>query len=314
MEKPGKFGVWMAQIRAPFLALAVLLTAIGLAIAYQLKGPADRNFSGWHAVLLVIGVTASHIAVNLFNEYSDHKTKIDHHTPQTPFSGGSGMIRQGFTTPRQVLIAAIATITLAFAIGVYFSFVSHWFIFLLTIIGGVTILSYTEGLARIRLGELFAGLALGSLVVIGCYVAMTATPGMPVSELMPLKVILLSIPPGILTSLLLLINEFPDAEADKQGGRKHLVIVLGLRNAGYLYAFGIFLTFGTIFVLPLVNLASPWLFLALLPLPLGIKSSITAIRHGHDLAKLIPALGSNVITVLGTDLLMAVAILIGPAF
>ena len=304
----------MAQVRGPFLILAWLLVAIGLAIAFKLPG-IDRPYFNWlHAFLLTIGVVSAHASVNLFNEYSDYKTRIDFNTSRSPFSGGSGMMIQGFTSPRQVLFAAIGTLLLAFIVGLYFSFTVHWFIFIISSIGGITIVSYTDGLARIRLGEFFAGIALGSLVVIGTYVAMTASPGMPLNQVLPLKVILISIPPGILTSLLLLINEFPDAEADREGGRKHLVIVLGKKKAAYLYAFGIFLTFGTIFVLPLVGLASAWIYLALIPLPLGIRASITAIRHADDIPKLIPALGSNVITVLGTDFLMALAILIMPAF
>ena len=74
------------------------------------------------------------------------------------------------------------------------------------------------------LGELFAGLSLGTLVVLGTYISMTASPGTPLKQLLPAEVIWISIPPGILTSLLLLINQFPDVEADKKGGRKHLVI------------------------------------------------------------------------------------------
>lgn len=306
--------VWLAQVRGPFLILAVLLVAIGLAFAYQIPGAAEIEFNLWHALLLVTGMVSAHISVNLFNEYSDHKTRIDAHTERTPFSGGSGMMQQGLTTPRQVLAVAVTTLLLAFSIGVYFTFASHWFIMVLTLIGGVTILSYTEGLARIQLGELFAGLALGSLVVIGTYVAMTATPNMPLSGILPLKVILVSIPPGILTALLLLINEFPDMEADRAGGRRHLVIVLGRKKAAYLYAFGMFLTFGTILILPLVGLASAWIYLALIPMPLGIRSSITAIRHGDDMHKMVPALGTNVITVLGTDLLLAVGIIIPQGF
>lgn len=318
MEKQDKKSVslaaWMAQVRGPFLILAILLVAIGLAFAYQMTGPAEKEFNLWHALMLLTGVVSAHISVNLFNEYSDHKTRIDSHTKRTPFSGGSGMMQQGLTTPRQVLTVAVTTLLLAFSIGVYFTFTSHWFIMVLTLIGGVTIISYTEGLARIQLGELFAGLALGSLVVIGTYVAMTATPGMPLSGIIPLKVILVSVPPGILTALLLLINEFPDMEADKAGGRRHLVIVLGRKKAAYLYAFGMFLTFGTILILPLVGLASAWIYLALIPMPLGIRSSITAIRHGDDIPKMVPALGTNVITVLGTDLLLAVGIIIPPGF
>jgi hypothetical protein len=45
-------------------------------------------------------------------------------------------------------------------------------------------------------------------------------------------------------------------------------------------------------------------------MPLGIKAAMTAIRHGDDLGKMIPALGSNVMTVLLTDLLLAVSVII----
>ena len=222
MEKQG-FKIWLAQVRAPFLILAFLLVLIGLALAFKLPG--DRlGFNLFHAFLLVIGVVSAHAAVNLFNEYSDFKTGIDFNTNRNPFSGGSGMIIDGYTSQRSVKIAAISLLILAFGIGIYFTVVSHWSIIILVLIGGLTIVFYTEGLARIMLGELFAGLSLGSLVVVGTYIAMTATPGQELGDLLSAVVIMVSIPPGILTSLLLLINEFPDVEADKAGGRLHLVI------------------------------------------------------------------------------------------
>jgi 1,4-dihydroxy-2-naphthoate octaprenyltransferase len=71
-----------------------------------------------------------------------------------------------------------------------------------------------------------------------------------------------------------------------------------------------FATFGIIVLVPLIGISSFWVYLALLPLPLGVKASITAIRHGDDFGKMIPALGSNVMTVLLTDLLLAVSVFI----
>jgi hypothetical protein len=62
--------------------------------------------------------------------------------------------------------------------------------------------------------------------------------------------------------------------------------------------------------MPIIGISSPWIYLALIPGPLGIKAAVTAMKHGNDFRKLVPALGSNVITVLGTDLLLAVAVLI----
>lgn len=302
--------VWLAQIRAPFLILAVFLVVIGLAFSVKYPHANDLSFNWLHAAMLVIGVLLSHISVNLFNEYSDFKTKIDFNTQRTPFSGGSGMITSGNTRPERVKAVGIITLLISAAIGVYFAVVSHWVVLVFSVMGVLSVLFYTNFLAKRVLGELFAGLALGTLVVLGAYIAMTASPEMALGGLFPKEVIWISIPPGILTSLLLLINQFPDVEADKAGGRRHLVIRFGWKRASYIYTFGMFATFAIIVLMPLIGISSPWIYLALLPLPLGVKASVTAIKHGGDLGKIVPALGSNVITVLATDLLLAVAVLI----
>lgn len=309
-DNNSSFAAWMAQIRANFLVLAVFLVGIGLAITWKFLPSVDGSFNFFHASLILVGVVLTHISVNLFNEYSDFKTRIDFNTVRSPFSGGSGMLVTGRTRPKPVLIAAITTLLISFGIGLYFAVVSHWSILVITIFGGLTIILYTPVLARFMLGEFFSGLMLGTFVVIGTYIAMTATPGMSLKEIISSELILISIPPGILTSLLLLINEFPDVEADRVGGRKHLVIRYGLQKASYIYAFGVFIAFGIIIALPLLGMASTWIYLALLPLPLALNASFIAIRHNQDRTKIVTAMGNNVMTVLGTDLLIAIAILI----
>ena len=303
-----KIQIWAAQTRANFLFLVVFLVAIGL--AYAAKYDTQSTFNWLHALLIMAGAISAHVSVNLFNEYSDYHTRIDFNTARTPFSGGSGMLPAGKTKPVHVRIAAWATLLFSAAIGIYFSIVSHYSIIIIALTGAFAIVYYTPLLARLLLGELFAGLALGSLVVIGTYIAMTATPGLSITALLPLEVLLISIPPGILTALLLLLNEFPDLEADKAGGRKHLVIKFGKKTSARIYAAGMFITFAIILLMPLLGLSSYWLLIALLPLPLGIKATQTAIVHGSDMEKLLHALGMNVMVVLGTDLLIAIAVII----
>ncbi len=309
MRKSNSFSLWLAQIRANFLLLAVLLVAIGLAISYKYQTP-GISFDWFHSVLILIGVVSAHISVNLFNEYSDFKTKIDFNTKRTPFSGGSGILVEGLISPHKVLRVAIANLVLALAIGVYFALTKHWTIIAISALGALTIVYYTKILARYLLGELFAGLTLGSLVVIGTYIVMNASPEYNLYGLLPKEVILISIPPGILTSLLLLLNEFPDAEADKKGGRRHLVIRFGYRISAIIYTAGLILTFGTIALLPIMGYSSLWLFIALLPLPLAFKASLIALKFNGDFKKLIPALMSNVIIVLTTNLLITIGILL----
>lgn len=310
MSKPSAFQIWMAQFRANFLLLAVLLVFIGVAAAWKMPG-AMSGFDWLSTVLLAIGVVSAHISVNLFNEYSDYHTRIDFHTNRTPFSGGTGLMVSGQTTPRQVLIAAVITLVIALVVGTWFSIKAHWSVAVMMVFGALSIVLYTPLLARIGLGELVSGVALGSLVVVGSYVSMTASPGMSLAEAIPMEVWWLSVAPGILTALLLFFNEFPDADADRVGGRRHLVIVLGRRYASWLYVVGLVATFAVVGWMVVNQTLSNWGFLALLPLPLAIKAGSAALVSYNDIPKLIPGMGANVMTVLATDLLLGVAVLLG---
>lgn len=310
---------WAGQVRSNFLLLAVFLVLLGLALAGlhfrqiaegNVFGLVVKGFSVIDAILVMLGVVIAHASVNLFNEYSDSRTGIDNHTKRTPFSGGTGLIQSGVTTPIAVSTAAWLTISWAFIIGLYFFILSHWMIGIIMLIGGISIVFYTTHFAKVLLGEFFAGLSLGSLVVIGTYIAMVAAPGDAVCGLFPANVVLISVPPGILTALLLYLNEFPDVEADTGGGRFHLVIWLGRKKASYLYVAGLAATYLSILIVPLLGYSSWWLLLGFLTLPLAVKAGMTTLKYYDDMKKLPPALGMNVVTVLGTDLLLAVAVFI----
>jgi len=309
MKTQNRLVIWLNQIRANFLVLAVLLVLIGIALAYKYL-PANHSIRWIDMALLIFGTVVAHASVNLFNEYSDHLTGIDENTKRTPFSGGSGMMKSGLMNPSSVLAAAIVTLLVSASLGIYYGMTAHWTIFLILIIGAFSIVFYTPLLTKLMLGELFSGLTLGTLVVLGTFISLTATPGQSVSSLLPLEVILISLPPGILTALLLFLNQFPDSEADKKGGRRHLVITLGYKKAAVLYVAGVIVTFLIILILPLAGISSYWIYLGLLPVPLVFKASVTTFNYYNNMEKLIPALGANIGTVLLTDALLAAAIFI----
>lgn len=294
-RKPPAAAVWAAQVRAPFLLLSVVLVLIGGAVAYQ-----DGKFDGLRLALSMIGVTLAHVAVNLFNELSDYKTRIDEHTKRTPFSGGSGSMQQGATTPGAVRAVAVVTSLIALAIGVYLSWVAGWWLMAFVVAGGIATVFYTSHMAKIVLGELAAGVCLGTFVVLGTYYAQTST--------LNAEVIWLSVPPGILTALLLLLNEFPDMEADRAGGRRHLVIMLGYRGAAIVYTAALAAAYLILIAGAVLGWFPYTVLIALLTLPLAFKAAGGALRQdGSSLEQLVPAQGANVGLVLGTDLLIAVA-------
>jgi len=293
MSQPPKIAIWMQQIRAPFLILSIVLVLIGSAAAHH-AGISHLP----RTLLLMAGIIFAHIAVNLFNEISDFKTKIDENTKRTPFSGGSGMLQTGRTTLARVQFVAYSSLFLAAAAGLYFCVTSGWSILIFMLIGGFSILFYTSHLSHLMLGELFSGLTLGSLVVLGTYFALTST--------ITNEIIFISIPPGILTSLLLLLNEIPDMEADKQGGRNHLVIKLGREKSVQIYTVFIIITYMMILAAPFFMGAPKIILISLLTMPLAVNAVKIAAKSYDDLPNLIPALGMNVGLVIITDLLLAI--------
>jgi 1,4-dihydroxy-2-naphthoate octaprenyltransferase len=294
MNKPNRFGIWMQQIRGPFLILAVVLTLIGVAAARH-----DGHTHWIHAALLLAGVLLTHIAVNLFNELSDYHTGIDRVTQRTPFSGGSGMMQAGHTSPAGVRLAAYGAMFAAAAIGFYFAFATGWLVLLFMAAGGLAIRFYTSHLARWLIGEFVSGLTLGSMVVLGTYYALTGQLTLPV--------VVLSIPPGLLTFQLLFLNEFPDVEADKQGGRRHLVIQFGHRTSAHIYAAVMVVVYLLVVLAPLLGYMKHTAWMALATLPLAVRAVLLTLKHFDEIRRLVPALGFNVAVVIGTDLLLAVA-------
>ena len=285
-------------MRANFLILSVVLVMIGGAAARY-----DGNFNPLIFLVTVLGVVTAHISVNLFNEYSDWRTGIDAETVRTPFSGGSGILQKGDLKPEQVKRAAWITLVIAFFTGLGLAWVSGWPVLILMAAGGAAAVFYTDYFAKLIIGEVVSGLTLGSFVVIGAYFVQTGA----ISS----GIVWASISPGLLTMLLLFLNEFPDAEADRQGGRRHLVIVLGKKRAAIMYAVLLLLVYAILFLGAAAGKMPGTVLIAFLTFPVAVRAAYCAVKYAQDTARLVPALGLNVIVVLATDFLMALGYVIG---
>jgi 1,4-dihydroxy-2-naphthoate octaprenyltransferase len=293
-----KLILWLKEVRAPFLALSLVLAPIGPLAARWESG----LFSGARLLWTALGLVSAHISVNLLNEYFDYKSGIDLKTVKTPFSGGSGVLPAGLLRPEGVYKLGLAALLVALGIGLYLTAISGPLLLVLIFSGGAIICFYTTHLARWGVGELAAGLGLGSLPVLGAYFVQTGY--------FSIKAAVASLAPGFLTADLLLLNEFPDVEPDRLGGRAHLVILLGKRRAAYIYVALLCAAYLTIIGGTASRAMPSWCLLGLLTLPLAWRAGRTALRD-IDLPKLIPALAANVLTVLGTDLLLALGYLLG---
>jgi 1,4-dihydroxy-2-naphthoate polyprenyltransferase len=127
----------------------------------------------------------------------------------------------------------------------------------------------------------------------------------------PLPALLASLPPMFLASELLLVNQFPDVEADRQVGRRHLPIVLGRRRSALVFAALIVATFAVFPLGVLAQILPVQALLGLLPAPLGLVVARKVYVHADDLPGLTRWLGVNVAMIHATLLLFAIGLLLG---
>jgi 1,4-dihydroxy-2-naphthoate polyprenyltransferase len=282
------------ESRPQFLILSPILVVLGMSMALY-----NGNFNTLYFVLSIIGLVLLHTSVNTLNDYSDYKTGIDLKVTRTPFSGGSGILPAGKLSPIAVLRLGVITFLLAVPIGLFFLFTRGLAVLPIFILGAIFVFFYTSHITKFGMGlpELAAGLGLGTLPVFGTFLIMNG--GFSWAALYA------SVPSGFLVCNLLYLNEFPDRDADKFGGRKTLPIVLGYKKAALLYSAIMLLTYVWVVVGVIFRLMPAWTLLSLLTLPFAIKA-ITGSLTFKSPTELTPAQGANVITVLLTQLLMGI--------
>lgn len=283
--------------RVPFLALPIVLGVAGVGGTIAATGSVDLV----RAVVATLGLVAAHVAVNALNEARDYETGVDLETDPTPFSGGSGTLPDGDLTPRGARGVGYAALAIAGLVGAWSVWLVGPILVPVILLGAVTILAYTPVFTRYGLGEIAAGAGLGFLPVLGIGLVQT---GQVSAELLAVAV-----PPFFMTFNLLLLNEFPDYEADRVGDRRNLLHRLGIERGGLLYvAAGVATALSVVGavalgVLPLAGLA------ALLPFALFAQSARWAATEpttGTDVP--VDVLQANVGWILLTNLVLGVAV------
>jgi 1,4-dihydroxy-2-naphthoate octaprenyltransferase len=295
--KPGSLKAWLMLPRFQFLPLTVIMVSLGAAIAAY-----EGYFHLGHFFLAMFGSLLVHMTVNVINDYHDFVDGIDLNTQRTPFSGGSGTLPLNLLKPKQAFWFGTFCLLIAMVIGFYFVMVKGWLLFPLLLLAGFSAYFYNVYLSKWFMGEIFAGLGFGPLLVLGSYYVQTGRYSW--------ETLIASLAPGILTSNLLFLNEFPDWEADRKGGRKHFVISLGKKDASYLFVAFLIASYLCIIAGVLTKMMPVVTLIGLGTIGFGWKAAKGALEYYDNTEKLVPILGANVITILGTQALLAVGYVI----
>ncbi len=284
----------LGTFRLPFLLLTPACVSVGLACVLMVQ----KNIDVFAVILVYSGALLAHISVNVFNEYDDFTSGLDFTTSRTPFSGGSGALPAHPQTARLVHATAWITLLGSALVGLYFVYLHGFALVPLGLAGLFLLVSYTRWWVYHPVLCLLApGLGFGLLMVQGTYVALTGSYSV--------TTFIASLCPTLLVSGLLLLNQFPDVEADHAVGRNHYPIAKGRKASARLYAGLLLLAYLSVVTGIVTDMLPILSALALLTAPLALFAIVKVMRTPDLIPALAPAMAVNVVISLMTPLLLA---------
>ena len=231
----------LAITRMPFTSASILPI---LAVGAYFAGVGDGLFNILNFVLCIFGVLIAHLSVNVLNDYFDFKDGTDEENNDyfQQVSGGSRAIELGLITLAGTKKLGIILTIVALLIGGVVLFSTNPAnvdtVLMITLIGLFLGYFYTAPplrlVARRGLGELTIFLTFGPLITLGtAFAIFNGDLSMAQEHLM--NCLYIGIPMGLLTTNILLINEFPDMKSDTKTNKNHLVVTFGKKASRWIY-------------------------------------------------------------------------------
>jgi len=230
----------LAITRMPFTSASLLpIFAVGAYFA----GVDDDLFNITSFILCIFGVLIAHLSVNVLNDYFDVKDGTDEENSEyfQQVSGGSRAIELGLITLKGTKkLGTILTFVALVIGGIVLTLTNPAnvnSVVIIAIAGLFLGYFYTAPplrlVARRGLGELTIFLAFGPLITLGTAFAIF-NQDLASSEHL-INCLLIGIPMGLLTTNILLINEFPDMNSDMKTNKNHLVVTFGKKHSRWIY-------------------------------------------------------------------------------
>lgn len=281
-----KLKVWLIAVRAPFFSASLIPVLVGGALSSRLE-----NFHIIKLLLALLIVVSCHAGANLINDYFDAIGSDPLNQSPTPFSGGSRLIQQGILSRKAYykganIIYGVAFFTIMILTLIY----QNLGIFLLGV-AGITIgiiysASKTFGMGR-GWGELAIGIGFGPLATAGSFLLQT-------NFLLP-EAFLAGIPVGFLIMGVLILNEFPDVEADRAANKRNWIVRAGGGTRGvWIYLAVISLTYFTLIAGVFGGIFPAKILVSCFTIPLAVWVLLKIHQYQGNNPEIIPVLAGNI--------------------
>lgn len=267
-----KVKAWIQASRPPFYIATLIPLAIGWILAGQ-----NASWRPWRFLLVMFGALMVHLATNLANDYFD----FIHGTDSGEAIGGSRVIQEDKISPNSLRRAIIMVYGLTFLLALYFMITLNlWKILPLLLLALFSSIFYVAPPVRYGyhgLGELFAGINMGPVIVVGTYWVMAGKP-----DWEPLFV---SLPIGFMVAAILYYQNLPDMKTDAAAGKNTLAVLLGKRRAFECFILLWIMIYLNILILIFSGFLSSFAFISLVTVPIFIRL-LGIIKRAHDWVEL----------------------------
>ena len=272
-------------MRAAFFSASLIPVLVGGALASRLG-----RFQLVPMLLSLLIILSNHAGANLINDFYDATGSDAVNEQPTPFSGGSRVIQQGLMTRETVFRGALLAYSLGLGTAIGLTLFYHNpVIFSLAAAGALLGIFYSitsvNGMAR-GWGELAVGMAFGPLAVMGSFVLQTGF-------LIP-EAFWAGVPVGFLIIGVLILNEFPDREADEKTGKRNLIVRIGYLKGVWLYLAVISLAYLTIFAGVINGIFPETILFSSATIPLAVWILLELRRYYNQVPQITPALAGNI--------------------
>jgi 1,4-dihydroxy-2-naphthoate octaprenyltransferase len=283
----------------------LVITAVACVLGTLVAAVCGHGPNVWTALATLVLAVLMHAAANVLNDYHDALNGADDANTQGlfPFTGGARLIQNGHVTVQDTHDLAKALIIVLIPCGLVLAVQTGGGLVLLGLAGLLLGWGYSApplALMKRGMGEFTVALTWGLVVVGADYVQRGQFFVIPFA---------VAVSYAMLVGNILVINGFPDAQADAQVGKRTLVVRLGAQWAAWSYLLFALLAHGWL-------ATGVWWFIhpepalwGLASMPLSLWAFVLLYKHADQPERLTPAIVLTIAAAVIHGLAMSVGLI-----
>ncbi len=280
MQQTINWNAWGLAIRPRTLPAAAAGVTMGAALAWR-----DGYFRLDAALICLLAALLLQIGSNLANDVFDFERGADTHERLGP----TRVTQAGLLTPAQVKTGMGVVFALAALLGLYLIWLGGLPILIIGVAAIVSAIAYTGGpfpLGYHGLGDIFVFIFFGLASVAGTYYVQAG--------FVSAAAWWMSIPPGLIITAILVVNNLRDLENDRKGNKNTLAVKLGERATRIQYLICLLVAYLTLPLAAFLGLISWFSLLAWLSLPLAFRAAqVVMTQRGRPLNSALAGTGQT---------------------